>query len=63
MNIEEAAQRFNLSDELTERIKEYNKMAENAEVKYCEDHDIEYYDFESCYACKEDKMNEEEETV
>jgi hypothetical protein len=59
MNLLEMAKRLNLSSFELNRIQSYLEKAENAEVKYCEDHDREYYDFEfqgQCPICFEERL-------
>jgi hypothetical protein len=46
MNMDEFGKRLGLTSEQIQRIKTYWEKAEESEVKYCEDHSREYYDFE-----------------
>jgi hypothetical protein len=57
MNIEEIKERFRLTSEEANRMQEYMKKAENAEVLYCDPHDREFFDFEECPGCKEDRAD------
>jgi hypothetical protein len=59
MNLAEMAKLLNLSSAEIERMRAYMEKAENAEVKYCKDHDREYYDFEfqgQCPICFEERL-------
>jgi hypothetical protein len=57
--MDEFGKRLGLTSEQIQRIKTYREKAEESEVKYCEDHAREYYDFEfegMCPICYEDKL-------
>jgi hypothetical protein len=59
MNLAEMAKLLNLSSFELKRIQSYLEKAENTEVKYCEDHDREYFDFEFqglCPVCYEEQL-------
>jgi hypothetical protein len=59
MNLLEMAILLKLSSFELKRIQSYLEKAENAEVKYCEDHDREYFDFEFqglCPVCWEEML-------
>lgn len=47
MNIKELQAKFNLSNEIANRMQEYWEKAQNAEIIYCEDCTGEYFDFEA----------------
>jgi len=46
MNLEEMVKRFGIPNAEVERIRSYFEKAEQSEVRYCSDHDREYYDWE-----------------
>lgn len=59
MNIEEFSKRLGLTREQTQRVKTYWEKAEKSEVKYCKDHDREFYPFEfenMCPVCYEERL-------
>jgi hypothetical protein len=59
MTPEEMAKLFRLSSLELERIQAYMKKAEESDLRYCEDHDREYYDFEfqgQCPVCHEETL-------
>lgn len=67
MDLNQAQKRFELSDEEVKRIEAYMKKAETAELKYCSEHDYEWYQFEAgCPACLKEEScfkKEEEERI
>jgi hypothetical protein len=59
MNLEEMVKRLGITSTEVKSMQDYLEKAENAEVKYCEDHDREYYDFEfqgQCPICFEERL-------
>ena len=46
MNLEEMVKRFGIPNAEVERMRSYFEKAQQSEVRYCEDHDREYYDWE-----------------
>jgi hypothetical protein len=59
MNLAEMAKLLHLSRVEIKRIQSYMDAAENSEIRYCEDHDREYYDFEfqgQCPVCHEETL-------
>jgi hypothetical protein len=59
MNLVEMAKLLRLSHLEIERIQSYIEKVEKSEVRFCEDHDREYYDFEfqgQCPVCYEETL-------
>ena len=55
MNIEEIKEHFRLTPEEVNRMEEFVKKAEKAQVLFCDLHDKEWFDFEDgCPACLEE---------
>jgi hypothetical protein len=66
MNIEEMAKRFGLSNIEVEHIQSYMEKAAKAELRYCEDHDREFFDFEyggKCLSCFQESLEWEIEDI
>lgn len=59
MNIEEMVEMLHLTKADAKRATEYWHKAEKSELRYCKEHDREFYDFEfegMCPICYEDKL-------
>jgi hypothetical protein len=57
MDNERIRELFHLSDEEFKSMLEYQRKAEVATVLYCEDHELEYFDFEKqCDECIREKL-------
>jgi hypothetical protein len=61
MNLEEIKERFRSTPAEANRMEEFLKKAENAQVLYCSDHDREWFDFEGgCPGCLGEKLDFEQ---
>jgi len=59
MNIKEMVRLLRLSDVEQKHIQSYTEKAEQSKIRYCSEHDREYFDFEfegMCPACYEEKL-------
>ncbi len=58
MNPDRLKERFHLTDAEMQRISDYIKKVETAEIKYCDDHDREWFDFEGneCPVCEKERV-------
>jgi hypothetical protein len=57
MDNERIRELFNLTDNEYKSMIEYQKKAENAQILYCEDHELEYFDLEKqCDECILEKL-------
>jgi hypothetical protein len=56
MNIDQMRLLFNLTNDQVRLAEEYFLKSENADIKHCPDHDIEWMDFEpGCYVCIQER--------
>jgi hypothetical protein len=57
MDIQTIRKVFSLTDDEYKSMIDFQNKAEHAELFYCSDHDIEWFDFEKgCYACAEERQ-------
>jgi hypothetical protein len=59
MNLKEMPKLLKLSRAEIERMQSYMEKAEQSEIRYCPEHDREYFDFEfegMCPVCYEDAL-------
>jgi hypothetical protein len=55
MDIDQMRLLFNLTNEQVKLAEDYFKRAEDADIKHCSDHDIEFMDFEERYVCIQER--------
>jgi hypothetical protein len=57
MDNEQIRKLFSLTDDEYKSMLEYQRKAEVAQVLYCTDHELEYFDFEQkCSECIREKL-------